>query len=72
MFGSYADGTCTEDSDLDLLVEFKKPYVSLFTLSELKSRLEELFGKPVDVLHAPLPDSATIEIESERTVYETT
>ena len=71
VFGSYANGTCTDDSDLDLLVEFKTPYVSLFTLSGLKVRLEELLSKSVDVIHAPLPDDAMIEIESERTVYET-
>ncbi len=70
LFGSYADGTCTEDSDVDLLVEFGTPHVSLFKLSGLKIRLEEKLRKPVDVLHAPLPADSMIEIGNERVVYE--
>ena len=70
LFGSYADGTCTDDSDIDLLVEFATPTVSLFKLSGLKLRLEELFSKQVDIIHAPLPKDSMIEIERERVVYE--
>ena len=32
LFGSYANGSATEKSDLDLLVEFEQPAVSLFQL----------------------------------------
>ena len=70
LFGSYADGTCTDESDIDLLVEFATPYVSLFKLSGLKIRLEELLNKPVDVLHAPLPKDTMLEIGREQIVYE--
>ena len=70
LFGSYADGTCTDDSDIDLLIEFATPSVSLFKLSGLKIRLEELLSKPVDIIHAPLPKDSMIEIESECVVYE--
>ena len=33
LFGSYADNTCTDDSDVDLLIEFYTPNISLFKLS---------------------------------------
>lgn len=70
LFGSYADGTCTDDSDIDLLIEFTTPSVSLFKISGLKIRLEEIFSKQVDIIHAPLPKDSMIEIESERVIYE--
>ncbi len=60
IFGSYADGRATEESDLDLLVEFEEPAVSLFKLSGLKIDLEEALGLPVDVIHAPLPEGSLI------------
>lgn len=60
LFGSYADGKNTPQSDIDLLVEFNSENVSLLTLSSLKYRLEELFGIDVDVIHAPLDKDAMI------------
>ena len=54
LFGSYADGRNTAQSDIDLLVEFHTENVSLLTLASLKYRLEELLGIDVDVIHAPL------------------
>ena len=62
-FGSYADGRATHDSDLDLLVEFDKPRVSLFTLSAINIDLEDQLKIPVDVVRAPLPDGAVIELQ---------
>jgi len=61
-FGSYAEGLATEESDLDLLVEFDKPAVSILTIIRLKRYLEEELATPVDVIHAPLPQGAIIEI----------
>jgi predicted nucleotidyltransferase len=61
-FGSYAEGHATEESDLDLLVEFSEPSVSILTIIGLKQYLEEKLAKPVDVIHAPLPQGAVIEI----------
>ncbi|MDR1328002.1 MAG: nucleotidyltransferase domain-containing protein [Oscillospiraceae bacterium] len=62
-FGSYANGKATEDSDLDILVEFAEPAVSILTVIRLKRFLEEELKKNVDVIHAPIPDGAIIEIE---------
>lgn len=60
IFGSYAEGRATETSDLDLLVEFQQPSVSLFTLNQLKYDLEDALGLPVDVVHAPLPENSLL------------
>ncbi len=49
LFGSVVRGEATEESDIDLLVEFKGEK-SLLDLAGLKIELEELMGKKVDVL----------------------
>lgn len=69
LFGSYANGTNTPDSDVDLLIEFQTKSVSLLTLCEVKNRLEELLGVDVDVIHAPIPDGAIIEIDKVVSLY---
>jgi len=61
-FGSYADGCATYESDLDVLVEFDVPAVSILTIIGLKQFLEEELAKPVDVIHAPILPDAIIEI----------
>ena len=61
IFGSYAEGRATSQSDLDLLVEFEKSRVSLITLNSLKYDLEDSLGLPVDVIHAPLPRDSMIK-----------
>jgi predicted nucleotidyltransferase len=49
LFGSFARGEVGEDSDIDILVEFKGEK-SLLDLAGLKIELEELLGRKVDVL----------------------
>jgi predicted nucleotidyltransferase len=61
-FGSYAEGQATEESDLDLLVEFEESAISILTIIRLKRYLEEELASPVDVIHAPLPQGAIIKI----------
>ena len=48
LFGSYAMGTYTEASDIDIIVEFETPLG--FKFMEFADYLEEILGKPVDVL----------------------
>lgn len=48
-FGSFATGEEREDSDVDILIEFKGGE-SLFDLVALKLELEEALGREVDVL----------------------
>lgn len=49
LFGSLVKNEATEESDIDLLVEFKGEK-SLLDLAGLKIELEELLGRRVDVL----------------------
>lgn len=49
VFGSFARGTATPDSDLDLLVEFSG-LASLLDMAALKLDLEDALGRPVDVV----------------------
>ena len=48
IFGSVARNEQTEDSDVDVCVEMKKP--DLFTKVHIKEELQELFGKPIDIV----------------------
>ncbi|MDR1735673.1 MAG: nucleotidyltransferase domain-containing protein [Oscillospiraceae bacterium] len=68
-FGSYATGKQTQASDLDVLVEFTTPGVSLILLSDLKNRLEDELRVSVDVIHSPLPEGSFIDTGSAVSVY---
>ena len=70
LFGSYAEGTNREQSDVDLLVEFVTASVSLLTLNALKYRLEELLHTEVDVVHGPLEEESLITIGKVVPLYE--
>lgn len=61
LFGSYADGSNTDESDVDLLVEFNSEAVSLLTLAAVKNRIEELLNVDVDVIHAPIEENSLIK-----------
>jgi hypothetical protein len=50
LFGSRANGTSSENSAVDLIVEFYSP-VTLITISKLQYRLEELLCLDVDIVH---------------------
>lgn len=69
LFGSYANGSGSATSDVDLLVEFTTPRVSLLTLNQVKYRLEELLQVEVDVVHGPLTDDSMIEIDRRIPLY---
>lgn len=51
IFGSYARGNQTEDSDIDILVTFSSPIGWEFV--DLKEYLEEILGKPIDLVTIP-------------------
>ena len=61
LFGSRADDTNREDSDVDLIMEFLSP-ISLLTLSMIKLRLEEILSLGVDIIHGPIKETDLIEI----------
>ncbi|HKW20171.1 MAG TPA: nucleotidyltransferase family protein [Ktedonobacterales bacterium] len=61
LFGSFVRGNASPDSDVDLLIQ-PPPTMSLFGFSELALALEDLLGRPVDLvtyasLHPRLHDS---------------
>jgi uncharacterized protein len=48
LFGSYTDGTATDESDVDILVEFTQPVG--FEIVDLVIELEGLLNKKVDLV----------------------
>ncbi len=51
LFGSYARGTATENSDIDLLIDtMRTSLTSLFALGALHCELEDALEKPVDLI----------------------
>ncbi len=49
IFGSYVRGEQSEDSDLDLLVEYKRP-MGLFKFASLRRYISEILGVDVDLV----------------------
>lgn len=70
LFGSYADGTASETSDVDLMVEFLTPSVSLLTLSGIKGKLEDELQKDVDIIHGPLFNESLLKLNKVIELYE--
>jgi len=48
IIGSYARGEQTENSDLDIMVDFREPIG--WNVVDLRDELEELLGLPVDLI----------------------
>lgn len=48
LFGSYAKGNATRESDVDVIVQLAKS--NILTLSALQQELQESFKVPVDVI----------------------
>lgn len=68
LFGSRAMETHRENSDIDLIIEFRTP-VSLLDLSAIKIQLEDTLKLDVDVIHGPLQDSDLLEIGKVIEIY---
>ena len=71
LFGSYAKGTATRNSDIDLLIEKGKP-MSLLKLSGMRQRVQEKLQLSVDIVTtAGIEDAFKKEIEgTEILIYE--
>lgn len=50
IFGSFARGEAKANSDVDLLIEYNSKDKSLFDLVDLKSELEEILERKVDIV----------------------
>ena len=70
LFGSFASGENTEDSDVDLLVYFDEKVASLFDLSGLKLDIQEKLNTKVDVIAGPLPKNSFLTIDKKVRIYE--
>lgn len=70
LFGSYARGTADDDSDVDLLVSFSSPVVSLLTLARVLEAMERGLDVPVDVVQDPIPEDALLEVGERVRLYE--
>jgi predicted nucleotidyltransferase len=69
-FGSYADGKATEESDLDVLVEFPKDaQISYLDVMDLKQDLEDELHISVDVVGLPLTERAQKHLIIKNTVH---
>lgn len=68
LFGSRAEETNRGNSDVDLIMEFFEP-ISLFTLSDIRLRLEEILGLEVDIIHGPIREGDLIEVGKEIELY---
>lgn len=70
LFGSYAENRQTEESDVDLLIEFTSLAVSLLVIASLRNRLENSLGVSVDLIHAPIPEDSVLEVGKRVMLYE--
>lgn len=62
LFGSYADGTATEESDIDLYVQFQQSPISFFRVMGLRGMLERRLGKDVDIVKSPPQEDADMMV----------
>lgn len=70
LFGSFASGEDTEDSDVDLLVYFDEKVASLFDMSGLKLDIQEKLNTKVDVIAGPLKENSYLTIDKKVRIYE--
>lgn len=70
LFGSYARGDNSEDSDVDLLVYFDEKVATLFDLSGLKLDIQDELSVKVDIVAGPLKQASQLIINEEARIYE--
>jgi predicted nucleotidyltransferase len=69
LFGSQARGEATEVSDLDFLVEFEPGTKTFDNYMDLKEFLENLFGRPVDLVVSEVIKPRLREAILRETIY---
>ena len=69
LFGSYADGTATEKSDADFLVEFVTT-PSIFAVMGLREEISRILGCPVDLVTLPMPRPERLHWDKTVSIYE--
>lgn len=69
LFGSYADGSANEQSDVDMMVEFSINPVSLFEIAGFNQEMRDELNVSVDTVKLPLKEN-TIDISKAVPLYE--
>ena len=73
LFGSYSRGEETEESDIDILVDYDKSQrLSLLKICGMMTDLEDLLGKKVDLVeYGRLKDFAVASVDKDKIlIYE--
>ena len=65
IFGSFARGEETPESDIDIVISLKKP--SFFLYGEISRQLQDVFGREIDLVSAKahLTEEFKLQIEKE-------
>jgi predicted nucleotidyltransferase len=69
LFGSYADGVATPDSDVDVLVEFGERPITLLDYCGFQQELAETLNVSVDIVELPLSETAKEDLIIEQVVH---
>lgn len=69
LFGSYADGTADESSDVDFLVEFADNPTSLIQICGFRETLSELLKLDVDIVKLPRRPDDGLTIDRTVRIY---
>ena len=69
LFGSYATGEKNKKSDVDLLIDFDDPSMSLFKLFRVQREFEKVLGKKVDLVEMPIPKHSFLVIDKVVPLY---
>ncbi len=73
LFGSFARGEETQDSDVDILVEYdKNARISLMTISHMMGELEQSIGRKIDLVEEGclLPFAVNSANRDKKLIYE--
>ena len=69
LFGSYANGTADENSDVDFLVEFSENPTSLLHICGFRETLSELLERDIDIVKLPRKQNDGLTIDRTVRIY---
>ncbi|MCL2198354.1 MAG: nucleotidyltransferase domain-containing protein [Defluviitaleaceae bacterium] len=69
LFGSYAEGLATSESDVDVIVEFSEWPISLWVYCGFQQALSDLLHTKVDMIKYPLTDRTLNEMTIQKVVH---